>query len=113
MRTRALVAPLVAVVLTVGVAACGGGGSDVATPSDPILAKGQQVYNDRCASCHGKSGQGGGGGSRLAGVVENRYTLEEQVQVISGGRSGGMPAFAGRLTAEEIEAVARYEREVL
>ena len=95
--------------------ACGGS-STPATPSDPVLAKGQTIYNTKCASCHGPGGNGGMG-PKLAGVVANRYpNIEDQMNVIRSGR-GSMPAFGGTsasaLSDSDIEAVARYEREVL
>jgi len=92
------------------VAACGTDGGP--TPDDPVLAQGQQVYRQYCASCHGARG-GGGSGPRLAGVVEQRYPdIEDQIAVIANGRAG-MPAFGQRLSADELRAVARYEREAL
>ncbi len=93
------------------VAACGGQ-STPATPSDPVLAQGQQIYNANCSSCHGKGG-GGGLGPKLAGVVAARFPdIADQEAVISQGRDQ-MPSFSKKLTADEINAVARYEREVL
>lgn len=104
------------ILLAVGAAAasaCGAG--TVETPSDPELAKGQKVYNERCASCHGDKGQGGSGmklgGGRLKQVFPN---LQDQVKVINDGRKGtAMAAWKGILSPEEITAVAKYEREIL
>lgn len=116
MRTpRALLAGL-AVVGTATVFAACGGASTPATPTDPVLARGQTIYNTKCASCHGPGGNGGMG-PKLAGVVENRYpNIEDQMAVIRNGRSS-MPAFGGTtssaLSEDDIRAVARYEREVL
>ena len=112
MRTpRVLVAGLVVAVGATAVAACGGSAAPP-RPSDPVLAQGQDVYNARCASCHGRGG-GGGIGPKLAGVVAERYPdIADQEAVIRNGK-GSMPKFDTSLTAEEITAVARYEREVL
>lgn len=83
-----------------------------ATPSDPVLAEGQDIYERQCATCHGVDG-GGGLGSPLEGI-EDRLDLDAHIAVIVEGRPGtNMPAFEDRLTADQIEAVARYEREVL
>jgi mono/diheme cytochrome c family protein len=118
MRTpRALLAGLLLVVAATVAAACGGsGGSAPPTPTDPVLARGAQIYSQKCASCHGKGG-GGGMGPKLAGVVANRYPdIADQMAVIRDGRSS-MPGFGGSsssaLSDDDIEAVARYEREVL
>jgi mono/diheme cytochrome c family protein len=77
-----------------------------------VLAQGQQIYKANCATCHGQAG-GGGIGPKLAGLVEKRYPdIADQEAVIINGRSS-MPKFGNRLSAEEINAVARYEREAL
>ena len=92
--------------------ACSSGGSSEAVPSDPVLAQGQQIYRANCASCHGQAG-GGGLGPKLAGLVEKKYpNIADQEAVIANGRSS-MPKFGSRLSPAEINAVARYEREVL
>lgn len=89
-------------------------GSDDAAPvpSDPVLAQGQQVYKARCQSCHGSKGQGGTG-MKLAGRMTSVFPdIADQIDVIAEGR-GSMPGWKNELSAEEIEAVARYERECL
>lgn len=95
-----------AVVLMV---ACGG---DDGPPSvtDPMLRQGQEVYRANCAACHGGSGQGGVG-PRLAGgrVVERYPDIDDHIQIVLEGR-GAMPAWEGRLSRQEIEAVVEYER---
>ncbi len=99
-----------AVALAVVVSSC----SSVpeAPADDAQLVEGQQIYARSCASCHGASGQGGTG-ARLAGTVGETYPdIDDQMAVIAEGRNA-MPPFGGRLSAEEIEAVARYTREVL
>jgi mono/diheme cytochrome c family protein len=92
--------------------ACASGGSSEAVPSDPVLAQGQQIYKANCASCHGQAG-GGGLGPKLSGMVAKKYPdIADQEAVIANGRSS-MPKFGQRLSADEINAVARYEREAL
>lgn len=90
--------------------ACGGG--EVAV-DDPQLEFGRTVYNSRCASCHGSSGQGGVG-SRLGGgqVVKKYPDVADQRSVIENGRKA-MPRFSSVLSTEEIDAVTRYTRESL
>lgn len=80
---------------------------------DDELTLGREVYQRRCANCHGPSG-GGGTGPELAGgaVVAAYPDPADQVALIADGRNG-MPAFAGTLTTAEIDAVVRYSREVL
>jgi len=108
---RALVAGLLVVAVATLFAACGGS-SAPATPADPVLAHGQDIYSSKCASCHGKGGNGGLG-PKLAGVVANRYpNIDDQKAVIENGR-GSMPGWKDKLSDDDITAVARYEREVL
>ena len=71
---------------------------------------GRDVYQERCASCHGGNGEGASGPT-LAGVAD-RLTVDDHVAVVRDGR-GQMPGWDGRLSDEEIEAVVDYERSVL
>lgn len=92
--------------------AAGACSSGPGTPSDPVLAKGQEIYNQRCQACHGPSGEGVSAPAFYG--IANRLTLEKHEQTILEGRAGTrMPGFKDSLTADEVEAVARYEREVL
>jgi len=110
---RVLVASLMLVAGVSLFAACSGGGSSPAAPSDnPVLVEGQQIYSQNCASCHGAAG-GGGYGPKLAGVVSTKYpNIDDQIALITNGK-GAMPSFSKKLTAEQITAVTRYTREVL
>ena len=94
------------------IVACGSNGA-APVPTDPVLATGQQVYKAHCQTCHGAKGQGGTG-MKLAGgrVAADFPNIADQIKVISIGKSS-MPAWKNSLSAEEIEAVARYERECL
>jgi mono/diheme cytochrome c family protein len=97
---------------------------------------GARVFAGNCSSCHGGAGQGGVG-PKLAGG-EAKLTFPDEADHITwvktgsqtkpkgtpygdparpGGQhivnSGGMPAFGGQLSEEEIAAVVTYERENL
>ncbi len=97
---------------------------------------GSRVFSSNCATCHGAAGQGGAG-PKLAGG-EAAITFPDEAAHIDwvktgsqtkpkgtrygdparpGGQhvvnSGGMPAFAGKLSDAEIAAVVAYERESL
>lgn len=98
--------------VALGAAACSSG---VPTPSDPVLAQGQTIYNAKCVQCHGDKGQGGTGmklgGGRAKAVFPN---IDDQIAVIAEGRQGtSMPGWKNQLTPDEMKAVARYERETL
>jgi mono/diheme cytochrome c family protein len=84
--------------------AAGGAATTAAAASD---IDGQALYEDQCASCHGKTG-GGGFGPSLEGIGD-RMSEEEEADIIANGQ-GSMPAFGGDLSAEEIAAIVAYTR---
>jgi alcohol dehydrogenase (cytochrome c) len=69
-------------------------------------AAGKQVFSDNCSTCHGLSGHGGNGGPDLTSIPSAKDLDTVTKQVINGG--GGMPAFGGQLTSQEIANVAAY-----
>jgi mono/diheme cytochrome c family protein len=74
---------------------------------------GAVIFGQRCAGCHGGDGSGGIGPRLAAGrVVADFPDPQDQITVVANGR-GGMPAFAERLSPEEIAAVVDYTRTVL
>lgn len=102
----------------VAVAACGGDDddSDSASPTTTAAtttteggADGEAVFASACGSCHTLEAAGTSGttGPNLDDVQPDAETVEEQVR--NGG--GGMPAFEGQLSDQEIEAVATYVAE--
>jgi mono/diheme cytochrome c family protein len=98
--------------LALTLAACVGAPPEGAV-DDPALVEGRAVYGAGCASCHGADGGGGMGRKLSDGAVLDAFPdIEDQVTVILDGR-GQMPAFAGRLSEDEVRAVVRYTREVL
>jgi mono/diheme cytochrome c family protein len=65
------------------------------------------VYEKNCAKCHGKSAEGHllGGPSLITTKVAAAST--EDVQNIIKNGKGHMPKFAGKLTPEEIDLLAK------
>ena len=91
---------------------CAASSTPAAPSDDPVLVEGQKIYSANCASCHGATGQGGYG-KKLAGVVATKYpNIDDQIALITNGK-GAMPSFSQKLTPEQVQAVARYTREVL
>jgi mono/diheme cytochrome c family protein len=89
-----------------------------------------------CSSCHGAQGQGGAGPKLAGGEAKLTFpNVEDQIDWVRTGsqtkgvgtpygdparaggqhivKSGGMPAFQGKLSDAEIAAVVQYERENL
>jgi cytochrome c551 len=75
----------------------GGGGS---------AELGAAVFSENCSTCHGATGHGGNGGPDLT-TMPLAQTEEGAIQQVTNG-GGGMPAFKGVLSEEEIENVAAY-----
>jgi mono/diheme cytochrome c family protein len=104
----------VAISVSLVVGACGGddgAGSDATVPAE--LEEGRDIYVSRCATCHGRDGDGGVGPALADGRVVERYPdIADHLEIVREGRNA-MPAWEGELTPEEIEAVVRYEREGL
>lgn len=93
-------------------AACVGDVPEVSS-DDPVLVLGREVYSRNCVGCHGAAGQGGTGSKLNDGVViENYPDPADEFAIIANGRNQ-MPAFAGKLSDEEIEAVVRFTRDGL
>jgi quinohemoprotein ethanol dehydrogenase len=86
-----------------GEAAAGGGGATA------DAAAGKEVFSEECSVCHGATGHGGNGGPDLRTMPLAKTQAGAEQQVTNGG--GGMPAFKGTLSEEEIANVAAYVSE--
>ena len=67
---------------------------------------GTVVFSENCSTCHGATGHGGNGGPDLTTMPKAKEQAGAEEQVTNGG--GGMPAFSGILSEEEISNVAAY-----
>ncbi|MEN8145781.1 MAG: c-type cytochrome [Gemmatimonadota bacterium] len=80
----------------------------------PQSPTGEEVYEQNCVPCHGKSGKGDGPAAVAFDPPPSDFTdpegtksLEEMLEIIKEGRAG-MPAYGATLSPEELEAVAEY-----
>ena len=77
-------------------------------------AKAIEIYHARCEKCHGLEGhapQTGEGLSFADGEWNHGSDLKSVVETITNGvPETGMNAFKGKLTPEEIQALAKYVR---
>lgn len=118
LRTLALV--LLALVLAVGLAACGGDDDSAAQTDDTTTEEtttdggtttlaGREIFVANCGTCHTLSDAGSTGsiGPTLDDTGLSQEAIEEQVR--NGG--GGMPAFEGQLSDQEITQVSEYVAE--
>jgi cytochrome c oxidase cbb3-type subunit 3 len=75
------------------------------------LAKGQKLFAENCASCHGDAGKGNPevGAPNLTSNIW-LYGGDEKtlIETITNGRGGVMPGWAGRLEPATVKALAIY-----
>jgi alcohol dehydrogenase (cytochrome c) len=82
------------------------GGEEAAAGGAPDAMAGATVFEENCSTCHGATGHGGNGGPDLRTMPKAQNEAGAVEQVENGG--GGMPAFKGSLSEEEIADVAAY-----
>jgi heme/copper-type cytochrome/quinol oxidase subunit 2 len=82
------------------------GGEEAAAAGAPNAEAGEEVFAENCSTCHGATGHGGNGGPDLTTMPKAKEQAGAEEQVTNGG--GGMPAFSGTLSEEEISNVAAY-----
>jgi mono/diheme cytochrome c family protein len=82
------------------------GGEEAAAGGAPSAEAGEEVFAENCSVCHGATGHGGNGGPDLTTMPKAKEQAGAEEQVTNGG--GGMPAFKGTLSEEEIGNVAAY-----
>jgi mono/diheme cytochrome c family protein len=87
-----------------------GGEGEAAAGGGAASAAGKEVFTSTCGACHtlSEAGTTGEVGPNLDELMPEKALVE--TQVTNGG--GGMPAFGGQLSEEEIQDVATYVSEV-
>ena len=95
-----------AVVLTAFVAGCGGGDDEDTPPASGGGGGAKQLVVDNCGSCHTMAAAGASG--KVGPDMDQLRPGPDLVnaQVTNGG--GGMPAFKGKLTPEQITELSNY-----
>jgi cytochrome c oxidase cbb3-type subunit 3 len=75
------------------------------------LTKGQKLFAENCASCHGDNGKGNPdvGAPNLTSNIW-LYGGDEKtiIETIANGRAGVMPGWAGRLEPATVKALTVY-----
>ncbi len=79
---------------------------------------GKAVYEQHCAPCHGVSGKGDGPAARALKPPPGSFATSPKVhddlevaRVITSGTPH--PTFAGKLSADQIQAVAKYVKSMI
>ena len=81
----------------------------VLAADDPAL-----LYGTRCTSCHGPDGKGSAMGKKLGApdLTKTAKSKADLAKIISEGK-GKMTAYKGKLTPEQIDALAGYVKTAL
>jgi mono/diheme cytochrome c family protein len=118
---RGLVPPYVAVLLalTLILGACGGGSQQSGTSRSEVVELGAKLYDENCASCHG--GESGGAISdspprhnanghtwHHPDCLLADITLRGAAAWGADPSTSAMPAFAGDLSVEEVDAILAF-----
>lgn len=75
-------------------------------PADASAAAGETVFRGNCSSCHTLKAAGASG--QIGPNLDSLRLGFEQVRVKVEGGGGGMPAFGGSLTPQQIRDVAAF-----
>ena len=83
--------------------------------STSALAGGPDTFKAKCAMCHGADGAGKAAmGTKDLGSAEVQKQTDAQLtEVINNGKSDGkvkMPAYAGKLSADDIKGLVAFIR---
>ncbi|WP_404456332.1 cytochrome c [Virgibacillus necropolis] len=119
LKNKKLLVSLLFLALVMVISACGGGGDEEGTDTggdtggdsggettmQGDAANGAEIYQSNCMSCHGQEGAGGSAPGLQGNEMASDYDAVVE-QVKSGG--GGMPAFEGQLSEQEIADVSAY-----
>jgi cytochrome c oxidase subunit 2 len=78
---------------------------------DELVAKGKDVYNANCASCHQAGGEGiPGAFPAITNSASAKGPIDEHVKLVLKGKGSMMPAFQSTLKPAEIAAVVTFQR---
>ena len=78
----------------------------VGATAGPVVVGAHLFYNKGCEFCHAIAGQGGQRGPDLTTVGDRLTPAEMTWRILTGGTN--MPAFAGNLTPEQIDALIAF-----
>ena len=99
-------ASLIACIAALVFAGCGGSDEGSGTPTPAAASAGKELFTQNCSNCHtlADAGTKGQVGPNLDQLRPGPDLVTSQVT--NGG--GGMPAFANKLSADQIKQIADY-----
>ena len=84
-----------------------------ASSPSPASPDGAELYKDNCARCHGDAGKGSKKGIPLISGHALHHTEQQYLEQVRDGKANKMPAFRDKSSAEEIDAIVKYVRNVM
>lgn len=106
-RAKLMAAAAALTIAAAALSACGGGSREASAPHLDAPADTAAVYKANCVSCHGTDLQGRmGPGTNLQKVGARMNEGQIAAQIANGG--SGMPAQKGKLSQDEIAALAAW-----
>lgn len=110
MGKRQTVTVMAAVVaLAVGLLGISSAGAQSAEDSIEQLEAGQAIYESNCAGCHSDDGTGSASGRPLTSIASQEPDRSVHFASVKNGK-GNMPAYADRLSDDEIDSAISYVR---
>lgn len=124
--SRYVLATLILILAIAAISACGSGNKTTEPPAGTTTqppaggttptttgdaTKGEALYKGNCLACHGTEGTGGHNGPDLQTSTVSDDAQAVIAKINAGG--GGMPAFKGVLTDDQINDLAAYITEVV
>lgn len=109
-RIARLLWPLSVALIAIMIGLLGAGAASAQDDADDPAAveAGMEVYAASCAGCHGADGEGSDRGRPLDGIAD-QGARSVHIQSVTDGK-GGMPAFGGTLSEDEISDAVSYVR---
>ncbi len=83
-------------------------GSKTETPAVTASVDAAALYADKCAGCHGATGEGAFGPDLTASSYKYGRSPDKARQSIASGRPKSMPSFSSSLSGAEIDALTSY-----
>jgi mono/diheme cytochrome c family protein len=107
-KTRACIAAFAAASV---LAACGGDseGESTPTPATGGAANGAELFTENCANCHTLAAAGANG--KIGPDLDQLRPGPDLVKTQTENGGGAMPSFKGKLSPEQIQAIADYVAE--
>ncbi len=77
---------------------------------EDLVVRGEKIYAQNCAACHGPKGEGVGPFPKMAGSKVANGPSAAHINIVLKGTAKGMPPFGPQLNDADLAAVITFER---